>query len=287
MDAKKTFTPSNAFADAYKLMSLGYSVIPSGGGKTGKEPRVKWKQYQSTPPDGDQLEKWETELKPTLWGILTTDKVAVIDADTKEARALITTAIGEPHVTTPRAGAHWYIDTDRPLKSKAGLVPGVDIRGVGGFANIAGGDYQILRLPIPGELIPLDKLPRFLMVALNGNKPKETLPPGETIPEGQRNEWLASQAGSMRANGLSEAAIEAALQVTNREKCNPPLEEWEIAKLAKSIAGYPPNKVVNNNYIDNVYCPNNDVVDTKTHKKNTGNAQQFPAIIENDRGLDQ
>ena len=259
---------SNPYSTAFKLMVLGYSVIPSGGGKTGKLPLIKWKEYQTTSPDGDQLEIWEAEYKPKLWGIITTDKVAVIDADTQEAKDLITQGIGEPHVITPRGGAHWYIDTPgHPLKSKTKLVPGVDIRGVGGFANIAGGGYQILRMPIPGELIPLDKLPRFLTVALNGTKPKEAIPP-EGIPEGQRNDTLFRLAGSMRAAGLEESAIEAALQDTNRERCNPPLTDSEVTDIAKSIARYSPNNGTNNY---SIYCPENDAVDTNCHKKVTEN----------------
>jgi hypothetical protein len=39
---------------------------------------------------------------------------------------------------------------------------------------------------------------------------------------------------------LSAAAIEAALLVTNRERCNPPLAADEVAKIAASVARYEP-----------------------------------------------
>ncbi len=60
------------------------------------------------------------------------------------------------------------------------------------------------------------------------------------IPEGCRNSTLASIAGSMRRRGLGEEAIFAALRIFNQERCTPPLDEAEIRKIAKSIAGYEP-----------------------------------------------
>jgi len=78
---------SDAYATALKLLTLGYSVIPSGGGDKGKAPLVNWRGYQTTAPDGNQLKTWQDMLSPTLRGIVTNDRVAVIDADTPDARA--------------------------------------------------------------------------------------------------------------------------------------------------------------------------------------------------------
>jgi hypothetical protein len=60
------------------------------------------------------------------------------------------------------------------------------------------------------------------------------------IPEGQRNAALASLAGSMRRRGASVGAITAALQAENRLRCDPPLPENEIGRIAASIARYRP-----------------------------------------------
>lgn len=56
------------------------------------------------------------------------------------------------------------------------------------------------------------------------------------IHEGQRDDLLTSFAGSMRQRGASEAAILAALQEMNDEKCRPPLSERQVAKIARSVA---------------------------------------------------
>jgi hypothetical protein len=66
---------------------------------------------------------------------------------------------------------------------------------------------------------------------------------GEKIHFHSRDTTLASLAGSMRRRSMGEPEILAALLVTNRNRCVPPLPESDIAKIAHSIAGYPPGEV--------------------------------------------
>ena len=72
-----------------------------------------------------------------------------------------------------------------------------------------------------------------------------------TIPEGQRNQVLVSLAGSMRNRGMDAETIEAALLIQNRKRCNPPLPDLEITKIAQSVERYPvgdsnpPSQLVN------------------------------------------
>ena len=237
---------NDTFATAFKLLTLGYSVIPSGGGDKSKAPLVNWRDYQTTAPDESQLEAWESQLKPHLWGVITNDRIAVIDADTPETRAQLEAELGEPHVVTPRGGAHWYLDTTgHPMKTVAGLLPGVDVRGIGGFVNIVGvnkvlgGKYEIRRLPVPGDtLIPYDRLPERIRAAQNGRKPVAREKQGEPIPETKRNTTLTSIAGAMRRKGADQGAIEAALLEINASQCQPPLSEREVLKIAESVSRY-------------------------------------------------
>jgi hypothetical protein len=62
---------------------------------------------------------------------------------------------------------------------------------------------------------------------------------GGSIIAGGRNFALTSIAGSMRAKGLGQSAIEAALLVHNSEQCIPPLPDKEVLNIARSIAKYP------------------------------------------------
>lgn len=243
----------NIFDTVLNLSGLGFSILPSGGGKSGKAPLVKWKAWQDKVPDEQQLRSWHQRYKPSLWGIVTNSKVAVIDADTSRIQEQLKDESGDPHVYTPR-GAHWYIDTvGHPLKTQAGILPGVDVRGVGGFVNIigknpkAGGEYTIHRLPSPENLISYDELPEFILNALDGNEPTPEAVSGEELStlilEGQRNDHLTSKGGSMCRAGFGQSAIEAALLKENAERCQPPLEEKEVRGIARSVAQYEPAQV--------------------------------------------
>jgi putative DNA primase/helicase len=247
-DSKNNNTPGQGKSQAlaFKLLTLGFSVIPSGGGDKGKAPLVNWRDFQDKPPDERQLEVWERELSPALWGIVTNDRIAVIDADTPEARAALEAELelGEPHVISPRGGGHWYIDTTgHPLKTTVRLLPDIDVRGVGGFVNIAGGKYQILRLPVPGEtLIPYDSLPQHILAALSSSKSAVApgVKQGTPIVEGQRNSTLARMAGAIRHHGADQSSIEAALLDINQKLCQPPLLASEVLTIARSVSRYEP-----------------------------------------------
>lgn len=59
------------------------------------------------------------------------------------------------------------------------------------------------------------------------------------IPMGSRNSRLASDAGSMRNRGASEAEILDGLREINAERVDPPLDDTELAQIARSIGSYP------------------------------------------------
>ncbi len=224
------------YATAFKLLTLGFSVIPSGAGPDGKAPAVEWKKYQVTPPDEAELEKWENELHPKLWGIVTNDKVGVVEADTAQALSELRAELGEPNTLSPRGGGHWYINTEgHPFKTTAGILPGVDVRGVGGFINTSGssrfGEYVIVRLPTPDSLIPWTKLSERVRAATNGRKPAEGRPITE-LKEGSRHADLISYIGKWRNRGFTQDEIETQTLALNRSSPNP-LPEDEALKMAR------------------------------------------------------
>jgi len=245
---KSTVTQTNIFEVASKLHSLAYSVIPSGGGDKGKSPLVNWTEFQGRQPSLEELQDWQ-KRKPDLWGIITgaISQVIVIDADSDEARGLLENNHLAPHVLTPRGGAHYYFRyPGYPVKTCAGLLSGLDIRGDGGFVNVIGssgfGQYQMLIFPIRQHLYPFEDIPKPITEVLNNGHKDVTLPQavGRTIPQGERNATLTSLAGSMRRRGMSQEAIEAAL-LTENNHCDPPLAENEVYRIAQSVAKYPPN----------------------------------------------
>ncbi|MDG7041502.1 MAG: bifunctional DNA primase/polymerase [Nitrososphaerota archaeon] len=237
------------FKVAWKLHTLGFTVIPSGGGDTHKVPLVIWQPYQDRRPSDEQIQAWEADLKPKLWGIVTGAKsgVVVLDADTAEQKASLEPILGSPFVITPRGGAHWYFKhPGHTVKTKAAVLTGVDIRADGGFVNIVGnrpdGNYEIHTLPTPNSLLPWLSLPEEIRALVNGSKPKVGHAIESTvIPEGQRNATLTSLAGKMRRDGFTQSAIEAALLDINQKQCQPPLTDEEVGGIAASVSRYPPN----------------------------------------------
>ena len=63
----------------------------------------------------------------------------------------------------------------------------------------------------------------------------------DVIPEGKRNQYLAQRGGQMRRIGLGTDEIAAALSVLNH-KCDPPLSDFEVRTIARSISRYTPGK---------------------------------------------
>jgi Primase C terminal 1 (PriCT-1) len=63
---------------------------------------------------------------------------------------------------------------------------------------------------------------------------------GERILKGQRNVVLTSLAGAMQRHGASVETIEAALLAENQRRCEPPLGEAEVTRIASSIGRYAP-----------------------------------------------
>jgi hypothetical protein len=96
-------------------------------------------------------------------------------------------------------------------------------------------------LPSLGVLeVDLAALPKHLAGRLNGHRKSAATAVAERIPYGQRDDTLASLAGTMRRRGMSEDAILAALREENAAKCDPPLPEEDLRRIAHSVAGYRP-----------------------------------------------
>ena len=64
----------------------------------------------------------------------------------------------------------------------------------------------------------------------------------EEIPEGARNETLFRLGRSLRAKGLTEQGVLAALREENAARCRPPLEDKEVAQIASSACSKSPGQ---------------------------------------------
>ena len=134
---------------------------------------------------------------------------------------------------TGRGGYHLYYQYDgTDIKNRAGILDGVDVRGEGGYViappsmHPNGTEYQWEDAPDEIELAPIDATVRRFLFG-ESEKPKTAadfkLP--DRIQSGERNDTLFRLACSMQSQGLPDAAIMAALERTNQEACDSPLDD--------------------------------------------------------------
>ena len=179
-------------------------------------------------------------------------KVFVLDFDTEHALTALQAEYGQlPPTATVRTsrGYHLYFEyPDFHVKSTSGkLMPKVDTRGTGGYAILppsvheSGAVYSWVSAP---GVAPA-QAPDWLLEAikrLGASSKAGTATPDDPIANGQRNATLFSLGCAMRHHGAPEAAIAAALSITNDQRCVPPLEDTEITRLATSVMRYNPEK---------------------------------------------
>ena len=130
------------------------------------------------------------------------------------------------------------------------LANGIDLKGDGGYIVVApsvhpsGIAYQWDGVAGANGLLIPREVPRWLLEQIeagrNGARVESKRGDGEKWGVGQRNNRLASVAGTMRRRGLSQEAIEVALLAENSQRCDPPLSETEVRRIAASVASYNP-----------------------------------------------
>jgi putative DNA primase/helicase len=130
------------------------------------------------------------------------------------------------------------------VKNPAGkLGPGLDIKGEGGAIVVAPSLHSSGKRYRWRNSAPIADAPEwFLRLLREAQKTRASasVAVGDAIPEGQRNDTLTSLAGTMRRRGMGAEEIEAALLVTNSKRCDPPLAEDEVRKIASGVCRYKP-----------------------------------------------
>jgi putative DNA primase/helicase len=206
--------------------------------------------------------EWLLMQPEANWGIATGQGsgLVVLDIDPRhggeESLLALTAQYGRLpetlEVLTGGGGRHLYFrypDGVDVRNSAGALGPGLDIRGEGGYVvappsiHISGGIYQWDDMSDPENDEPVD-LPDWLLelISVPPKAPSNgrQVPNGATVPQGQRNSWLISEAGKMRRAGMDEAGIAAALKTLNSTHCDPPLQDTEVERIAHSVCRYVP-----------------------------------------------
>jgi len=221
---------------------------------SGKHPRIA-NNLDSATNDITQLGAWKRQFPGCNWGVPTGNRngVFVLDIDHRNDghRTLAKLegehgALPETYTVATGNGSHKYFtQPDFSVKSLAEALgqnfPGLDTRGDGGMVIAPGSRHfsgAVYNLVNEHEPVPA---PTWLLNLLRTGRAKTREAKANCIiPSGTRDNALTSLAGTMRRRGASDETIIAALTAENK-KCDPPLSDDDIHRIARSVSRYAPD----------------------------------------------
>ncbi len=235
---------SSAKAAAVDYYQGGWCPIPIK--KASKQTALaRLAPYLERPATQEELGSWSWSGVGIVTGRLSGILVLDVDGPEGEVELQKRGHPVTPMVRTASGGLHLYFKhPNHYVRTGIRVAPGLDVKASGGYVvappsvGANGKPYEWIVSTNDAELADP---PDWLMGLLERERPKDPAGPvGASIPAGQRNNALASLAGTMRRRGMGEAEILAALQVANEQRCSPPLEDDEVGKIAASVARYEP-----------------------------------------------
>jgi putative DNA primase/helicase len=238
-------------------ISRGWSVFPLEA--RGKKPLCEWKKFQMEPASLEQVREW-TKRECNI-GIVTgrISKIVVLDLDNDEAIAEAK-RLGLPHTPTVRTGRGRHVYFRHPgsfdVPNAAGIFPGADIRGDGGYVVGPGSVHEngkIYTWALPPGLSDFAPLPEWMLDRLRPGIARAQADRIRNAPPGTRNDTLnrvSFETARMAIHGevdgpdarrrLAEAAMDAGL---DRHEILPTLKSgWKAgtaAEIAKDFSARP------------------------------------------------
>ncbi len=220
----------------------------------GKHPRTKNGTHDASTDEMKVQRWWETWVDANI-GVATGREAGffALDVDPRkggaEALASLEAKHGKlPETRTANTGGggvhHLFKYPDFPVKNSTGeLGLGLDIKGEGGAIVVTPSLHASGKRYCWRNSAPIANAPEWFLGLLREaqkSRANGSAAIGAAIPEGRRNDTLTSLAGTMRRRGMGTEEIEAALLVTNSKRCDPPLAEDEVRKIALSVCRYKP-----------------------------------------------
>lgn len=255
--------------------------------------------FKDATTDVEKVEYWWNIHPDANIGIATgrpSGGIVVVDMDIdddeyKDGYLSFTKWVNENYLILPetwlsitgRGGYHMIFKSSFPVKSRIGWLDAVDVRSDGGYIvappsiHPNGRRYEWEDAP---EDLPIadssDTDVEFLLNSINVvDKPVgEPLKVPDVIPKGHRDEMMFKLACKYQAMGMSDEEMEAALNVANQTRCQPPLSDKEIKQKIKQAQKYQKGESV-------TIEDNTDVVVKKTYK-GKGNRKIEEEITEHD-----
>jgi hypothetical protein len=249
-------TTSAMEAAGGEYLRRGWSVIPLQ--PRSKLPAARWEPYQQQRADAATLAHWARRWPLLNLGVVTgaVSGLVVIDVDPRHGGFESLAALERQHGALPATieaetgggGRHLYfVCPVPPPRNKAGLAPGVDLRGEGGMVvappslHPSGRPYRWRPGHEPGAL-RLAALPPWLARLVEDRPAGRGHPAAhwrelvrEGVEEGQRNATIASFAGHLLWHGVDAEVVLELMLCWNRVRSRPPLGDDEVARVVASI----------------------------------------------------
>ncbi len=246
--------PREAAAIAYARR--GWSVVPTA--RRSKRPLVPWTAYQRRAAEVSEIQAWFRRWPGANVAIVTgaVSGLVVLDIDPQHQGEESLAAWQDRHGPLPETlesvtgggGRHLYFrHPGSILHNRVGLAPGIDFRADGGVVvappsiHPSGRPYAWKPAHGPTETSPA-AMPDWLLVELQPGAHPRGHPVGywreivrAGVPEGRRNNTVASLAGHLLWHGVDSEVVADLLQCWNRLRCRPPLSDAEVARTVESI----------------------------------------------------
>ncbi len=240
---------------AARYLGRGWSVLPLRRGD--KRPLIQWETLQQQRAAPAMLAQWFARWPDANIGIVTGEisNLIVLDVDPKhggdDSLAELERRFGKLPETveaqTGGGGRHLYFAHPGGLvPNRVGLAQGIDLRGDGGYIvappslHPSGQLYAWAPGRGPDE-IERAALPRWLLFAGHAPRARRSLAGWralvhEGVPEGERNSTIASLTGHLLWHGVDPQIALELMLAWNRQRCRPPLDDDEVARVVASIA---------------------------------------------------
>ncbi|MEO3428588.1 bifunctional DNA primase/polymerase [Pelagibius sp. CAU 1746] len=243
-------------AAALAYGAAGWSVVPMA--PRGKQPLLSWLEFQQRRASDEEIRDWFRRWPEANIAVVTGEisNIVVLDIDPRHggeaSLALLEDETGPIPSTvealTGGGGRHLYFAyPGRRLRNRAGLRPGIDLRGDGGIIIVppsvhpSGKRYTWAANHSPREADPAP-LPERLRAELTARGSRQGRPlaywrdlVAEGVPEGRRNSTIASFAGHLLWHDIDPDVVSEMLLCWNRVRCRPPLAEEEVLRTVRSI----------------------------------------------------
>ncbi len=226
----------------------------------GKHPRIKG-GVNAASLDLECVLNWWQQWPHANVGIATgrVSNLVVMDLDERHGGVHSWTQWEKTHSTKTSliaktgGGFHLFFDAQgHEIKSRAGILPGVDVRADGGYIVAAG---SLHHSGVPYSWIcnetntpsPLSDELRSLLVGDASTSFSPSLRSGENcarddnglqILEGGRNDFLTRIAGLLRREACTPELIKRTLDAVNYSVCSPSLDFVEVQKIAYGMSRY-------------------------------------------------